>query len=209
MNATATPAITSFKSTRPKVAAKKSAAHSLDPGQWPEQYGDYLVNYSWSKVSDHALAEDLVQDTFLAAWKGRKGFRGDCTERTWLTGVLRNKVIDHYRSAARRPTVREADVATSDDRVAGGEGWIESLPAESPGADPVVITEQREFMTTLDQALAKLPELAGRAFRMREIQGYSTDEITRVLNVTRGNLWVLIHRAKSALRSHMELAWAA
>ena len=208
MNATATPP-TYSKTTSAKTIGKKPGAHSLDPGQWPEQYGEYLVNYARSKVSDHALAEDLVQDTFLAAWKGRKGFRGDCAERTWLTGVLRNKVIDHYRSAARRPTVREADVALSDDRVNAGEGWIESLPAESPGADPVVITEQREFMTILEQALTKLPELAGRAFRMREIQGCSTEEITRVLNITRGNLWVLIHRAKSALRNQMEMAWAA
>ena len=193
----------------PMATGKTRGARSLDPSLWPEQYGEYLVNYARSKVSDHALAEDLVQDTFLAAWKGRKGFRGDCTERTWLTGVLRNKVIDHYRSAARRPTVREADVTISDDRADGGEGWIESQPEESPGADPVVITEQREFMTILEQALAKLPELAGRAFRMREIQGYSTEEITRVLNITQGNLWVLIHRAKSALRNQMEMAWAA
>ena len=208
MNTTATRP-TPGTSTSAMPIRKKKGGHSLDPGQWPEQYGDYLVNYARSRVSDHALAEDLVQDTFLAAWKGRKGFRGDCTERTWLTGVLRNKIIDHYRSAARRPTVREADVATGDDRVDGGEGWIESQPTESPGADPVVITEQREFMTALEQALAKLPELAGRAFRMREIQGYSTEEITRVLNITRGNLWVLIHRAKSALRNQMDLARAA
>jgi RNA polymerase sigma-70 factor (ECF subfamily) len=208
MNATANPTV-SVTSIRHTAATRKSEAHSLEPGHWPERYGEYLVNYARGKVSDHALAEDLVQDTFLAAWKGRKGFRGDCTERTWLTGVLRNKIIDHYRSAARRPTVREADVAISDQRAEGGEGWIASLPTESPGGDPVVITEQREFMTFLDQALAKLPDLAGRAFHMREIQGCSTEEITRVLNISRGNLWVLIHRAKSALRNQMELGWAA
>ena len=207
MNAIATPPATGKPESR-KAADRKSGGHSLDPSRWPEQYGEYLVNYARAKVSDHALAEDLVQDTFLAAWKGRKRFRGDCTERTWLTGVLRNKIIDQYRSAARRPTVREADVAISADHMDGGDGWIDSQATESPAADPVAITEQREFLTVLEQALARLPELAGRAFRMREIQGYSTEEITRVLNITRGNLWVLIHRAKTALRSQLDLAWA-
>lgn len=182
--------------------------NELQPGLWPAHHGDYLLNFASSKVSDRGQAEDLVQETFMAAWKGRKGFRGDCTERTWLTGVLRNKIIDHYRSSARRPLVREADVAINDDSEDRGS-WIEAQPSVSPASDPVVITEQREFMTVLDKALTKLPEAAGRAFRMREIQGYSTDEIAETLNISRGNLWVLIHRAKAALRSQMDLAWAA
>lgn len=181
--------------------------HRLEPASWIDEHRDYLVNFARTKVSDNGTAEDLVQETFLSAWKGRKTFRGDCTERTWLTGVLRNKIVDHYRSNSRRPVVREADVAAGFDGESGA-GWIESTPEESPNADPVAIAEQREFMTVLEQALSKIPEVAGRAFRMREIQGYSTEEITRVLNITSGNLWVLIHRAKAALRNQMDLSWA-
>jgi len=197
-----------YPPAKAKVSKRLPADHQLDPSKWADQYRDYLVNYARGKVNDPSTAEDLVQDAFVAAWQGRSGFRGDCTERTWLTGVLRNKIIDHYRSSARRPTVREADVARNDSGEKSGS-WIESLPTESAGDDPVVITEQREFMEILEEALANLPDLASRAFRMREIQGYSTDEITRTLNITRGNLWVLIHRAKAGLRSHMEMAWAA
>lgn len=192
------------------ILSKKAASpkHQLTPASWIVDHREYLENFARGKVNDSALAEDLVQETFLSAWKGRKGFRGDCAERTWLVGVLRNKIIDHYRSAARRPVVREADVAPNDERD-GGAGWIAALPDESPASDPIVLAEQREFMTDLDRAINRLPEAAGTAFRMREIEGYSTQEITDKLNITSGNLWVLIHRAKTALREQMEMSRAA
>lgn len=199
---------TKAESARPLGAAtaKDRPRHELNPSQWSVEYRDYLVNFARSRVGDHAQAEDLVQETFLSAWKGRRGFRGDCTERTWLTGVLRNKIVDHYRASARRPLVREADVALNDDRSLA-ESWMEAQPAVSAESDPRDATQQREFMRTLEQALTRIPEMAGRAFRMREIQGCSTEEITRTLNISKGNLWVLIHRAKQALRSQLELSW--
>lgn len=191
-----------------KAIATCEPSNELQPGLWPAHHGEYLLNFALSKVNDRGQAEDLVQDTFVAAWKGRRGFRGDCTERTWLTGILRNKVIDHYRASARRPVVREADVRSFDDSD-HRSSWMEAQPADSAGSNPIEVAEQREFLTVLDDALTKLPEAAGKAFRMREIQGYSTDEIADALNISRGNLWVLIHRAKAALRSQMEVSWAA
>jgi len=191
-----------------KAITASEPNNELQPGLWPAHHSEYLLNFALSKVSDRGQAEDLVQDTYVAAWKGRHGFRGDCTERTWLTGILRNKVIDHYRASARRPVVREADVISID--TAGNQGsWMEAQAAESTGSDPIEMAEQREFMTVLDDALTNLPEAAGRAFRMREILGYSTDEIADELNISRGNLWVLIHRAKAALKSQLEVSWAA
>jgi len=191
-----------------KAIAKSEPSNELQPGLWPAHHSEYLLNFALSKVSDRGQAEDLVQDTYVAAWKGRHGFRGDCTERTWLTGILRNKVIDHYRASARRPVVREADVATVSDSEERGS-WMEAQPAESAGSDPVEVAEQREFLTVLDDALTNLPAAASEAFRMREILGYSTDEIAEELNISRGNLWVLIHRAKAALKGQLEVSWAA
>ncbi len=191
-----------------KAITTSEPSNELQPGLWPAHHSEYLLNFALSKVNDRGQAEDLVQDTYVAAWKGRRGFRGDCTERTWLTGILRNKIIDHYRASARRPVVREADVISIDDFDSRG-GWMEAQPSDSAGSDPIEVTEQREFMTVLDDALTNLPEIASKAFRMREIQGYSTDEIADELNISRGNLWVLIHRAKAALKSQLEVSWAA
>ncbi len=69
----------------------------LEPQKWVERYGDYLYNYTIVRVNDQAKAEDLVQETFLAGLKGRDGFQGKSSERTWLISILKRKIIDTYR----------------------------------------------------------------------------------------------------------------
>lgn len=187
-----------------------SSGHTLDPAHWDAAHREYLISYARRKVNDLGTAEDLVQDTFVSAWKARHGFRGDCSERTWLVGMLRNKVIDHYRYHARRPTYTETDLgrhrqASESD---SAPGWMEKQASADTGTDPVKVTERREFLSRLERAIARLPRIMGQAFRMREVQGCSTEEITRSLNISSGNLWVLIHRAKQALRSQLEAEYS-
>ncbi len=76
--------------------------------------------------------------------------------------------------------------------------------AHRPGAE----TERHEFMSELEEAVGRLPSKMGRAFRLREIEGLSTEEITRELNITKANLWVLIHRAKQALGESLAESWS-
>ncbi|MCB1237312.1 MAG: sigma-70 family RNA polymerase sigma factor [Verrucomicrobiae bacterium] len=191
------------------VASSENGRHTLDPANWIQNYRDYLQRFALQRVSDFGAVEDLVQDTFLSAWNARNGFRGDCSERTWLTGVLRNKIVDHYRRNARRPLLLESDLEagrdTDDSRAS--TPWIESRPDESDTFQPDRVTDRAEFMRLLDQAVTRLPGTMGHAFRMREMQGRSTDEITRKLKITKGNLWVLIHRAKQHLQRQLGAAW--
>jgi len=182
----------------------KKEKHELQPENWIGEYRDYLVKFAWGKVSDFGVAEDLVQDTFLSAWEARARFRGACSERTWLVGVLKNKIIDHYRRSARRPLVTETDLLNPEHEENGGGGWLEQNALAGDKFDPAREVEQFEFLAQLDAGIESLPPLSGKAFRMREIQGLSTDEITRALNITKSNLWVLIHRAKSGLQRHFE-----
>ncbi len=179
--------------------------HELKPENWIGEYRDYLVKFAWGKVSDLGIAEDLVQDTFLSAWAARKRFRGACSERTWLVGVLKNKIIDHYRRSSRRPLVMETDLLNPEREENGGRStWLEQHALAGDKFDPARKVEQFEFMAELDAGIDSLPALSGQAFRMREVQGLSTDEITQALNITKSNLWVLIHRAKSGLRRHFD-----
>lgn len=192
-------------------ALQASGPHTLDPAHWDSAHRDYLINSARRKVNDLGTAEDLVQDTFVSAWKARAGFRGDCSERTWLVGMLRNKIIDHYRYNARRPTYTETDLdrgrhESSTEREP--QGWMEKQATHDNGSDPVKVTERREFLSRLERAIARLPRSMGQAFRMREVQGCSTEEITRSLNISSGNLWVLIHRAKQALRTQLEAEYS-
>ncbi len=193
------------------MKSKPKLKHQLNPARWSENYSEYLFRFAVSRVSDHGAAEDLVQETFLAAWKAHRRFRGDCSEKTWLTGILRNKVIDLYRANGRRPSVLTTDLegsARDGETEVGVTAWLDRQVDFKTVNEPQVATERSEFMRELESAITELPETMREAFRMREIQGCSTDEIVRKLDISRSNLWVLIHRAKQALSAQLTPNWA-
>src|SRR5580698_2342527 len=72
-----------------------------DPERWVDEHGDYLFKFALSRLRDVTRAEDAVQETFLAALKGGKNFAGRSAEKSWLTGILKNKIYDHFRKAGR------------------------------------------------------------------------------------------------------------
>ncbi|MCG8601728.1 MAG: sigma-70 family RNA polymerase sigma factor, partial [Verrucomicrobiales bacterium] len=122
--------------------------NTLNPENWNVAYRDYLIRFALQRVSDYGTAEDLVQDTFLSGWNARKKFRGDCNERTWLTGILRNKVIDHYRRTGRRPSVLTTDLefpAEEGDSTA----WIDRQPDLRLVHRPEAESERNEFLAEL------------------------------------------------------------
>ncbi len=182
--------------------------HLLNPDLWNLEHRDVLLRCALQRVSDYGAAEDLVQETFLSAWQGRHHFRGDCSERTWLTGILRNKIIDHYRRRARRPATLATDLETNAAQEGTSLSWIERQPDRNEHDRPGAAMERREFMCDLEHAIARLPAKMGDAFRMRELLGYNTEEITRELNISRANLWVLIHRAKQTLGESLAEDWS-
>src|ERR1051325_9770151 len=73
-----------------------------DPSAWVDQHGDYLYRYALMRLRDPALAEDVVQETLLAALQSRHAYQGRSAERTWLTGILKHKLVDHFREASRQ-----------------------------------------------------------------------------------------------------------
>lgn len=180
---------------------------TINPENWNLSYREYLIRFALQRISDYGTAEDLVQDTFLSGWNARESFRGDCNERTWLTGILRNKIIDHYRKTGRRPSVltTDLDAAARDENEAFS--WIDQQPDLSLTNRPEAETEKHEFLEDLEKAVTALPEKMGRAYEMRELQGRSTDEITDELHISKANLWVLIHRAKQTLSEELDSEW--
>lgn len=182
--------------------------HSLsDPERWVDQYGDYLFRCALLRVRDPRLAEDIVQETLLAAFQGRDRFAGESSERSWLVGILKHKVIDHFRKDSREgPSedlerlINEQDQAF-DDRghwkrdTAGPKEWTE---------DPGTILERKEFWDVLKRCVSELPPRMAHAFSLREIDDLSSEEVCKVLNVTATNLWVMLHRGRTRLRRCLE-----
>jgi RNA polymerase sigma-70 factor (ECF subfamily) len=173
-----------------------------DPSRWVDEHGDALFRFALLRVRDEELAADLVQDTFLSALRARDGFRGGSSLRTWLTGILKHKIIDHYRK--NKLEILETDLG-SDDR----EANLQHAPSLSPAWDeaPSSLVENREFWGVLSGCLSGLPENQRRAFTMRELDGLTGEESRKVLEVTPSNLWVILHRARAGLRRCMEQNW--
>ncbi|RMF92175.1 MAG: sigma-70 family RNA polymerase sigma factor [Nitrospinota bacterium] len=181
----------------------------LDPEIWVEQYGDYLFRYAMLRIRDPALAENLVQETFLAALHNRDTFAGHSSERTWLTGILKRKVIDHLRRRSRERPVSEITPEDSSIEDLFDERGAWKVRPNAWGIDPSEVLEKREFWASLTRCTAELPPRLAQAFLLREVDGLSSEEICKVLQVSTTNLWVMLHRARLRLRQCLENHWFA
>jgi RNA polymerase sigma-70 factor (ECF subfamily) len=161
----------------------------------------YLLRYATLQLRDAAAAEDAVQEALLAALAGEASFAGRSNLRTWLTGILKHKIVDTIRRSSREPTLPEEDFdALFDER----GHWIEMPPA---WPDPDASLTQKQFFAVLEDCLAKLPAKTARTFMMREHMGFETDDICKELAITPTHCWVLLHRARLALRMCLEMNW--
>ena len=183
------------------------ADSNLDPTTWIDQFGDYLYRFALARIKDQTAAEDLVQETFLAALHGRKNFKGRSTVKTWLSAILKHKIVDYLRKNSRKQVINDTDTITeSIDGFFHKNGNWKIRPGKW-NLDPSKIYEQREFMDTFYKCLSELPDRLSKAFVLREMEGHSTKEICNALQVSSTNSWVMLYRARMFLRGCLELSW--
>lgn len=182
------------------------AKHKLQPDNWVDQYADYLFNYAVSRVSDAEIAKDLVQETFFAGLNSAKNFKGDAAERTWLVSILKRKVIDHYRKINSKKGKAEVRINYSSDSDAEGD-WLEQQVADpfSKGGDNIL--ENEELGLAIQDCITKLPQKQALVFKLKTIQGMSTEDVCNELDINPSNLWVMIHRARTALMGCLNENW--
>jgi len=187
---------------------KEPSTHTLtDPDLWVDQYGDYLYRFALSRVKDPAAAEEIVQETFLAALRSRHNFQGRSSVRTWLIAILKHKVIDHYRKKRREEPRDDMDsFSDSTDHFFNEKGAWEIRPNKW-STNPMKVYEQREFLEVFHQCVSQLPKRLARTFMLREVDGLSTEDICKILDITATNCWVILYRARMQLRRCLELRW--
>jgi RNA polymerase sigma-70 factor (ECF subfamily) len=163
-----------------------------------------------AQLRDESHAEDCVQETLSAAIQNAERFAGNSAVRTWLIGILKHKILDHFRRASReRPLVLADDDTSLDDVdvLFKQDGHYEEPPA--PWADPEHALSEREFFEVLEECMSRLPKNTALVFRMREVLGVEVEEICSELAITANNCWVMIYRARMALRACLEQRWFA
>jgi len=179
------------------------------PEKWVDEYGDYLFRYAMLMLRNTGDAEDVVQETFLAALDAYKNFAGRSSVRTWLTGILRRKIADHIRKTKRENAA--LGFITDGEETLGKYFNHEGEWAEGPAPwfvlNPRKLFEKKEFWEVFSDCLAGLPPAQADAFALREIEGMATEELCDTLDVTEGNAWVMLHRARMRLRECLEANW--
>jgi RNA polymerase sigma-70 factor (ECF subfamily) len=184
-----------------------SPSHSPDPATWVDQHGDFLFRFALSRLGNRAAAEDLVQETFLAGLRAKKNFSGRSTERTWFVGILKHKIVDHLRRQGReRPVGAVNSAGEMGEELFDKSGWWQVKPAKWP-ADPGAVLEKKEFWEAFRHCLEGLPQRLRAVFSFREMDELPTDEVCEALQVTPGNLGVLLYRARMGLRRCLEINW--
>jgi RNA polymerase sigma-70 factor (ECF subfamily) len=178
-----------------------------NPERWVEAHGDYLFRYALSRLRDPIKAEDAVQETFLSALKAGN-FAGRSAEKSWLTGILKNKVFDHFRKAGRETSFTDLDFYADEEgeHFAGG-GWIHKLGPTDWAAEPGANLDNEAFWTTFNDCASKLPPKVSTVFCLREVDQVDSREICAKLGISESNLWVMLHRARMALRRCLEINW--
>jgi RNA polymerase sigma-70 factor, ECF subfamily len=189
----------------------KDSVHS--PFDALVRHRPYLNRYALSRLRHKGAAEDVVQETLLAAVEGQARFRGESAPLTWLTGILKHKIVDWQRREARNPSRVTApsrvdidgDFVETADALYDSEGRWVNPPSAWP--NPEQSFEKQQFWAMFESCLADIPPASARAFYLREIQGMDTKEICAELGISETNCWVILHRARMSLRQKIEDRW--
>ena len=178
---------------------------SFDPEKWIDNYGDELYSYACSRMKDTSVAQDIVQETFLSAWKSKDSFNGIYSERNWLYAICKNKLIDHFRKSVR--SVSTVDIEFEDVYFNKKEHWVKTKSPKTWTQDPSSKVENDEFYKILELCQNKLKDQQRNVFILKYMEDMDTEEICEKLEITQSNFRVLIHRSKLQLRACLEMNW--
>lgn len=199
--------------TSTQSGASSFGTVSVDPAVWVDEHGDCLFRFALLRLRDEHLAEDVVQETLLSAIQSLDSYSGKSTERTWLTGILKHKIIDHYRKNSRNVQITEEDTDLSGldhffERPDAWDGhWAIPLRPVDPEQSPEQVMERSEFWAVMNQCMSAMPERVANVFSLREVDGMTSEEICDVLSLSPSNFWVIMHRARMQLRRCIEIKW--
>jgi RNA polymerase sigma-70 factor (ECF subfamily) len=164
----------------------------------------YLLKIARIQLRDETLAEDLVADALAQAFERRAQFRGGSSLRTWLTSILKNRIVDFLRKQWREQPLEPAspDDDGAIDRLFDANGHYINMPSDV--RDPAELSQQDNFLAAVQRCVDRLPKRIGQVFVLREVFGSDTKELCKDLGLTSSNVWVQLYRARMMLRECLE-----
>lgn len=178
---------------------------SLQPELWVEKYGDYFLYFTLSKVNDREVAKDIVSETFLAGLKSKANFEGRSTEKTWLSSILNRKIIDYYRKINSNKGKAEVRMDYSSEDQEGS--WLEERVSGTDTSSVDFSMENKELGEAILSCLEQINPKHAEIFKMKTMQDYDNEVICNEMEITSSNLWVIIHRARTALANCLDKSW--
>jgi RNA polymerase sigma-70 factor (ECF subfamily) len=185
-----------------------------DIQSWVMLYADDLFRWAYSKTSHKETAQDLVQETFLSAYKSLDKFQEKSKPKTWLFSILNNKIIDFHRKKFRKKVFSESSFAKNEDGKDVLENFFDNngtwnkqgSPADWDSMDEHLL-DNLDFKNVFQSCLGGLPENWSIAIHYKYLDEKKADEICKELGITTSNYWQVVHRAKLQLRLCLENNW--
>ncbi len=177
-----------------------------------ESHRSYLLRFATARLREADAAEEVVQEALLAALDSVSGFAGGSTLRTWLTSILKFKIIDYQRRAV---TERERFVQPPAETEGNDTAWFDRMFDDtghwrapmSTWATPDDAASQKAFFDAFERCMDKLPAVTARVFFQREVLGEETEDICKAETISSSNCWVILHRARLSLRECLDRSW--
>ncbi len=188
---------------------KSMSINDLRDHQFLEKLRRDMLRFAELQLRDRAQAEDAVQDALAAALAKSEQFDSRAAVRTWVLAILKNKIVDALRQRRRLDTVALDDDDGDLDAFFDQRGHWTPETRPSDWGDPEASLESRRFWEVFETCLYRLPENTARAYLMREVIGFDSDEICQTLGISASNCWVLLHRARLGLRACLGETWFA
>lgn len=180
----------------------------VTPAHWVDQYGDDLHRYALARLGQPEVAEDVVQDTLLAAIKGIGRFDRRSSEKTWLLSILKRKIADHFREHFREEKFLDEELRIKDFEEQFDEnGWRNPAARSNKEKFAVDALDRDLFWRMVQECLCGVPRKFADVFFLRTIEQVSTQELCESLRISSNNLRVILHRVRSALRLCLENRW--
>ncbi|MBR8537332.1 sigma-70 family RNA polymerase sigma factor [Carboxylicivirga sediminis] len=178
----------------------------INADNWVEDHGDYLYNYALVRVSRPEVAEDLVQETFLAGIRSLASFEHKSSVQTWLVAILKRKIIDYYR---KRSVISEEFYVEERFGPNGNmqDHWLEKHAPDRWQVNSDELLENDELKKILQACIRHLPEKWASCFILRVMEEMKGEVVCKELNISPSNMWVMLHRARLQLRDCLEKGW--